>query len=312
MALRTYTCLRLGAIGVIFVLAVSILKEFFASDPDCLNRSISAYYYTSVQTVFVGTLIALGLVMIVLWGKTSVEDGLFNLAGLLAPVVAFVPTGDKPYHCGVTDALGNQVQTNSQVEKVVDASLPAVDNNMFAYLCVVGAVILGAVMVGWIAPQRDWKLVTDDRRGYWFPVGAAAALWVFLTAEFWWNRHWIYDHAHKASAILMFVFIVAAVFDIGRQKQRGNPTTGELPDRWWMKVYWGVGTAMSAGAVVIALVASWLPDKVADHKVFILEAWMILMLAIFWGLQTWDRWREGAPRTPSEVQAQAAAAAPAE
>src|SRR5689334_1041818 len=77
MAQRTYQCLRLGAIGVISILGISLAREYVVAG-DCLNRSISAYYYTSVQTVFVGTLIALGLVMIVLWGKTATGDGLFN------------------------------------------------------------------------------------------------------------------------------------------------------------------------------------------------------------------------------------------
>src|SRR5690349_10224403 len=44
MARRTYQCLRLSAIGVIFILAVSLFREYFAAG-DCLNRSISAYYF---------------------------------------------------------------------------------------------------------------------------------------------------------------------------------------------------------------------------------------------------------------------------
>lgn len=95
MALRTYTALRLGSVGVIAVLAFAICREMRDAADGCrLQDSISAYYYTSVQSVFVGTLVTLGLVMIVLWGKTPFEDGFLNLAGLLAPVVAFVPTKD--------------------------------------------------------------------------------------------------------------------------------------------------------------------------------------------------------------------------
>lgn len=90
MARRTYTALRLGSVAVIAVLATAILLSI---DPagDCPQRSISAYYYTGVQSVFVGTLITLGFVMIVLWGKTPFEDGMLNIVGMLAPVVAFVP-----------------------------------------------------------------------------------------------------------------------------------------------------------------------------------------------------------------------------
>src|SRR4051794_19665605 len=74
MALRTYTALRLGSVGVIAVLAIAIIREYNSAG-GCLQGSISAYYYTAVQSVFVGTLLSLGLVMIVLWGKSATEDG---------------------------------------------------------------------------------------------------------------------------------------------------------------------------------------------------------------------------------------------
>jgi hypothetical protein len=43
--------------------------------------------------------------------------------------------------------------------------------------------------------------------------------------------------------------------------------------------------------------------------VFVLEAWMIVLLAVFWGLQTWDRWGEGAPPVTDAEVARARAAA---
>lgn len=309
MAQRTYQCLRLGAIGVIFILGVSLAREYFAAG-DCLNRSISAYYYTSVQTVFVGTLIALGLVMIVLWGKTATEDGLFNLAGMLAPVVAFVPTGDRPYHCGVTSAQGDKA--DAQVSSAVRASLPAVDNNMFAYLSIIGAVLVGMVVVGYVAHRKNWGLVTANPVAYWLPLGAAVVLWGFLAFKMKTDKDWIYAHAHKYSAILMFVMIVLAVFEIARQKWRGIPDSADAPSLPWARGYLGLAILMSAGAVLIGLLVPHLPKAWSDHTVFILEAWMIVLLAVFWALQTWDRWGEGAPPvTDAEVaraRAEAAAA----
>ena len=70
MARRTYLFLRLSVVAVIAVLAISLIREYYRLDPNCLQGSISAYYYTAVQSVFVGALVALGLVFIVLWGKT--------------------------------------------------------------------------------------------------------------------------------------------------------------------------------------------------------------------------------------------------
>jgi hypothetical protein len=130
MALRTYLALRLSAVGVIAVLAVSLFKEY-SRDSECLQGSISAYYYTNVQSVFVGALVTLGLVMIVLWGKTPWEDGALNLAGLLAPVVAFVPT--RPSNlCSLEKPNGAPVETEAGKDLLVAASRDGIFNNMLA------------------------------------------------------------------------------------------------------------------------------------------------------------------------------------
>src|SRR3954447_25805087 len=102
MALRTYSLLRMGMLGVLLGLGVSVLLEINRSN-GCVQRSISAYYYTPTRAVFVSSLVALGVSMIVLWGKNWVDDGFLNLAGMLAPVVAFVPTSDANF-CGITGA----------------------------------------------------------------------------------------------------------------------------------------------------------------------------------------------------------------
>jgi hypothetical protein len=123
MARRTYLFLRLSVVAVIAVLAISLIKDYYRPDPNCLQGSISAYYYTAVQSVFVGALVALGLVFIVLWGKTPGEDAWLNMAGLVAPVVAFVPT-IRPTKCGLTDLTGEEVTTVAQRSDLVDAITP--------------------------------------------------------------------------------------------------------------------------------------------------------------------------------------------
>ena len=60
----------------------------------CLQPSISAYYYTPVGAVFIGVLVTMGVCLVALKGNTDGEDVLMNLAGMLAPGVAFIPTPD--------------------------------------------------------------------------------------------------------------------------------------------------------------------------------------------------------------------------
>ena len=104
VALKTYRYLRLGMVAVLAALAISVVLELWNTS-GCLQRSISAYYYTPTHAVFVGALVALALAMITLLGNTPIEDAFLNLAGLFAPVVAFVPTSDANY-CSLLTPLG--------------------------------------------------------------------------------------------------------------------------------------------------------------------------------------------------------------
>lgn len=54
--------------------------------------SINAYYYTPVRGMFAGALLGIGVCLVCIRGSTTVEDVLLNAAGMLAPVVALIPT----------------------------------------------------------------------------------------------------------------------------------------------------------------------------------------------------------------------------
>ena len=53
--------------------------------------------------------------------------------------------------------------------------------------------------------------------------------------------------------------------------------------------YWALAGVMVVGSVVLHVSVEH------GHRVFWIEAWMIGWLAVFWSVQTWDRWGEGAP-----------------
>src|SRR5215831_9973698 len=90
-AIKTWRYLRASMIG--FVLAIFIGVGFERSKaPGCFQTSVSAYYYTPVQSILVGAFVAVGTCLICLRGNTDAEDILMKLAGVFAPVVALVPT----------------------------------------------------------------------------------------------------------------------------------------------------------------------------------------------------------------------------
>lgn len=103
------------------VLAPSIGIEI--AKAGCAQTSISAYYYPPVRSVFVGAMFVVGLALIVYKGRSPWEDNWLNLAGMLSPVVAVVPTTD--------------IGTCRSVAPLPADTLPAwvapsIDNNLWA------------------------------------------------------------------------------------------------------------------------------------------------------------------------------------
>lgn len=283
------------------------------------------FYYTPVKLVFVAALTAMGLVMIVLWGKTWVEEAALNLAGLVAPVVAFVPTPNLPNNCGLDIATTNQNAATAQRARVVAASKDDIYNNMTAYFTVVLLVLFVLLVAGILAIAQDksklpaplarflrlehgWPLVTEHPRGYWVPWGVATALAVFAAIKLWFDSEWFYDNAHATAAITLFFFIIIGVVDIGFQKwnprRRAELEPWDEEKRGLAKTYWTLAAAMALGTLLIQLGADYISDDFAQHKTFFIEAWLILLLAAFWMIQTIDRANEGAPHGPGERQAQ--------
>ncbi|MGL5850040.1 MAG: hypothetical protein ACRCZD_04570, partial [Phycicoccus sp.] len=91
-AVTTYRYIRIAIVALLALLGVSVFLEWWATSRECVQGSISEYIYTPVDSVFVGVLVAVGICLVALKGSTPGEDVLLNIAGMLAPAVAFVPT----------------------------------------------------------------------------------------------------------------------------------------------------------------------------------------------------------------------------
>ena len=89
--LDTYRFLRGGLVVMVVMLFASLIVVAITTD-GCWQTSISAYYYTAAHSVFVASLCALGILLITYRGSNDTEDILLDLAGVLAFVVAMVPT----------------------------------------------------------------------------------------------------------------------------------------------------------------------------------------------------------------------------
>jgi hypothetical protein len=286
-AVKTWRYLRLAMIFLVVGLATSVLYEHAATADDCWRSSLSAYYYTPVQGVFVGALVTIGICLVSLKGNTDWEDILVNLAGVCAPVVALVPTREGG-PCG-------SVVTGSENRDLNIA------NNITALL-VAGGLALVVMAVLSRLGRWDPHAGQPSRTGL---LGFAVTVVLYLATVlvFVLDRSWFTDWGHPIAAIAMFTFIFANVWlnaaNLYFARRGTSRPVGVL------NPYTVIGVLM-AGAVVatvlLGVVGHWPYWKLA------LEASLITLFAVFWVLQTVELWDQGlrtadAPSGPSAEQA---------
>lgn len=304
VALRTYMAIRMGVVAVIVALGIAVWREIASSPDHCVQRSLSAYYYTPVRPVFVGALLMLGFAMIVMWGMTSAEDSVLNLAGLLLMVVALVPTLDANY-CSLPKALRRQVP-DTETKKIADdalikASADAVSRSFTALLAVATLILVSLVVAGAVVYFRT---APDERTTNW-PRFAYVVTWVlaaaavvinfvlYLDAD---NPDSAFNHqVHGASANLAVALIIVAVMLAARHKGQSNDAT---KTRWVWRYRCLAGAMVLTATVIkggdrIKLFSGW--EWVDDHATFLVEAILIALIGVFWILQTIDRRGKGAP-----------------
>lgn len=271
-AVKTYRYLRLSIVVVVLSLLASVLIERVRAG--CWQGSISAYYYTPAHAIFVGTLVALGVSLVAIKGSTDVEDVLLNVAGVLAPIVAFVPTAPPSDRCAITP-----FGTPETAETFID-------NNVTA-LAVGGAV---AIVAAFVAARIQGKatLRRVDRPAM---IGLAVAAVLLVGGLIWWSsfRASFLQHAHGSAAVAMFTLVGAVMVLNARSAAQG-----------YRQCY-----AVTAGLMVLG-VAFALLGKVVDgdwrHQILWLELLEIVPFGIYWAAQTLEHWNGGVP-TGSERQA---------
>lgn len=93
----SYLTLRkaVGYLGLLMPILVRVGAYYFEQIPS--NTSISAYYYTSMRDVFVGTLAAIGVFLFCYRGPDTQDNVLTNIAGACAVAIGLLPT-EPEYH----------------------------------------------------------------------------------------------------------------------------------------------------------------------------------------------------------------------
>ncbi|MGI9645533.1 MAG: hypothetical protein ACR2O6_09520 [Ilumatobacteraceae bacterium] len=266
-AVKTYRYLRLSMVGVVVLLTASVLYE--RNEAGCWLTSISAYYYTPVRAIFVGGLMAIALALVAIKGNTSFEDAALNTAGMLAPIVAVVPTERGTGTCLLATA------DPAAAPGAVEANI---DNNMTALL-IAGFFALALTVIIVVATTRSVRgLVRFGERGTRVGLLIAFVLLVAATLLFiYWDD---FDtRAHGYAAVLMFGALAVAV------------ALNAWAHRDALDVYFWL-YALIAGSMVAAAVVVFAVGDRWDHGVLILEAIEIALFAVFWIIQTVEHWDE--------------------
>lgn len=309
---KSYRYLRLAMVGLLLFLGVAVAYQSWHQGS--LLGSVSAYYYTPAQAIFVAGLIGLGACMIALRGTTTVEDAALNLGGVFATIVAIVPTSrNADYRAAVracseadTPLLTDKASTGLDcptVQALADATKANVDNNLFALL-VVGAIALLATLV---VARKDGtlKLRADSdakgnrtRMNSWWGFGLPLILWLAILIARLTSLQSVIDNGHWIAAVLLFVciFVVALAnaqrvkkehSDDGLQGQslvrQSIDASSDLFAKQRRDRYITVARLMLGGAVVT--LPLWLLNRIT---LFWVESVVFLLFMVFWTVQTFE------------------------
>ncbi|MBB2894726.1 hypothetical protein [Flexivirga oryzae] len=250
----TYRYLRSCLLALLLALTVSVVVETVRGG---WQTSISAYYYTPAGPVFIGVLSSVGVCLVALHGYTDAENVCLNLAGISAPMVAFVPTPEQ----GRTPDVA------------------AITNNATTYLAVLGVGYLVVLGYAWRRLRRHEPL------SVWSVIGLVSVGLAWLIGAVWLaaDRAAFAAHAHMLAAaftFLPFAGVVALNTDWGVRvlARRAGPSRTRFD-----RAYWVVLIGMGCAAVGFAVVrASW------DYAMLGVEIALLALFAAFWILQTID------------------------
>lgn len=279
----TYRYLRVAIVAVVLVLFVSLAMQIVAdhgrldSGEEWWHASISAYFYSPVQSVFVGALVGIGTCLVAIKGRRGAEEVLLNFAGMFAVVVALVPTPldaamctDEPYCLDVPERVGNNVGT----------------------LLLVGGLVL--LLATW-PRRRDLGGGTGWDLWLTWLAWAVTGVWLLL-----WPASFL-AVAHYAAAILLFACFVGVAWINGSD----HAVTAQALERlrgmsaaayrvWYRGIAVLMAVVLVVGLGTMVVLDRYLPD-LFPQTLFVVETLMMLIFALFWTLQTIQFWDVGLP-----------------
>lgn len=278
---RTHQYLRLALVALVVALFVGVFAQI-AVDGEILP-SISHYFYTPARNVFVGCLIAASLALIALSGRNS-ETVLLDVAAVFAPLIALVPTK-------YDDEIFTPVRECPAGAACLPAEyLPEVRNGVIVYAVMVALISLTALVVRvWTRRPVRGTLIAG---GIGIATAAALLVLAFVPGV---NESFPFNTAlpisiHFAATIAFFGTFAAVpiVHAFGLPARTGE----HAPNRWQRVVYVTIPVLLVIALVLtVVLMGPW------PGVLFWGEFVALALFAVFWVVQTIQRWDAGDPQS---------------
>ncbi|WP_445161833.1 hypothetical protein ACTXG5_00440 [Mycobacterium sp. Dal123C01] len=287
---KTYRYLRLGLVAAVVWLLISVAETSISTQ--CVQTSLSAFYYTTSHAVFVASLSAIGVMLIAYQGTVLAEEVVLDVAGVLAIVVALVPVTLGP-------ADGGDAEPACGLSLPTDANGAVGSVNNFSSLLVTGAVIVvtyqvvrrrssathtssaaqqAAQAAGW-APRFAKSLLGGGQ------VAVSAVAVLYLVAGIVWfvaAPDQFKANAHRLAALGLFAgVVVVAIFYASYAALEGKPEA---------KMYAVIAIFLTVTLIALVVVILGIGGIEPGHAVLWLEIALIVEFAAFWLMQTRDLW----------------------
>jgi hypothetical protein len=266
---RTYRYVRLTILAATLLLAVAVgVQATMAGGP---LPSLSAAYYTPAGPMFVAALFVVAAAFVALSGH-SVEQGLLDVAAVLALVIAVVPTTVESEACGAL------------VRCVPPPAIPAAVNN--------GIAVASVVLVGVVAGVVLSVVQGTVSRGVVLTAGTVACLVVGLIVWATVSPTSFLAVGHNVAAVGFFLLVGAVAGIAAWRPQRA-------PERYrpaYAAVAIGILFALAGLSITLAAAAGGADIVRPVPWLFVGEAVALVLFAVFWFLQTAELWNDPNPR----------------
>ncbi len=283
--LETYRTLRLGMVAGGLLLGTGVVG-YIISVGGRIPQSVSATFYTPIQTIFTGTLILVGLALVTVKGRPGWENTLLDVAGVLIPMVAFVPTPIQDASC---EPAGQDCVPLPLVGGVV--------LNVGAYLA------LGLLALGYLWARRLFEGQNKEWDGPTTKgIAVVTGVWLLIGAIFFLARPQFLQFAHYASAISFFVILGVVVFINASYTAPIDPAI-DKPASWyrgWYRVIAWMMVGFALFGVVVFLVTGTQNFVYTDAPapfpvIFWIEVVLLTLFVLYWVLQTVELWDQTVP-----------------